>query len=48
MAEQLGRIPVQGDAFLWEDLKVTVTKTDGRRVLEAEVRKMDETAEATA
>ena len=48
VAEQLGRIPVQGDTFLWEDLKVTVTKTDGHRVLEAEVRKMDETAEATA
>ena len=48
VAEQLGRIPVQGDAFLWEELKVTVTKTDGRRVLEVEVRKMDETVEAGA
>ena len=47
VAEQLGRIPAQGDTFLWEDLKVTVTKTDGRRVLEAEVRKMDVAAEAT-
>ena len=48
VAEQLGRIPVQGDTFLWEELKVTVTKTDGRRVLEVEVRKMDETVEAGA
>ena len=48
VAEQLGRIPVQGDTFLWEELKVTVIKTDGRRVLEVEVRKMDETVEAGA
>ena len=48
VAEQLGRIPVQGDTFLWEELKVTVTKTDGRRVLEVEVRKMDEAVEAGA
>ena len=48
VAEQLGRIPVQGDTFLWEELKVTVTKTDGRRVLEVEVRKMDEMVEAGA
>lgn len=48
VAEQLGRIPVQGDTFLWEELKVTVTKTDGRRVLEVEVRRMDETVEAGA
>lgn len=48
VSEQLGHIPVQGDTFLWEDLKVTVTKTDGRRVLEVEVRKLDETVEAGA
>ena len=48
VAEQLGRIPVQGDTFLWEELKVTVTKTDGRRVLEVEVRKLDEAVEAGA
>ena len=48
VAEQLGRIPVQGDTFLWEELKVTVTKTDGRRVLEVEVRKLDEAVEASA
>ena len=48
VAEQLGRIPVQGDTFLWEELKVTVIKTDGRRVLEVEVRKMDDTVEAGA
>ena len=48
VAEQLGHIPVQGDTFLWEELKVTVTKTDGRRVLEVEVRKLDEAVEAGA
>lgn len=48
VSEQLGHIPVQGDTFLWEELKVTVTKTDGRRVLEVEVRKIDETVEAGA
>lgn len=48
VAEQLGHIPVQGDTFLWEELKVTVTKTDGRRVLEVEVRKLDEAVEASA
>ena len=48
VSEQLGHIPVQGDTFLWEELKVTVTKTDGRRVLEVEVREIDETVEAGA
>ena len=48
VAEQLGHIPVQGDTFLWEELKVTVTKTDGRRVLEVEVRKLAEAVEASA
>ncbi|MGN0171508.1 MAG: HlyC/CorC family transporter [Acutalibacteraceae bacterium] len=35
--ERLGRIPVQGDAFSYEDLQVCVTKTDGRRLLEITV-----------
>ena len=48
VAEQLGHIPAQGDTFLWEDLKVSVTKTDGRRVLEVEVRRLDEAAEVSA
>ena len=36
--EQLGRIPNEGDSFTWENLDVTVTDTDYRRVLEIEVR----------
>ena len=48
VAEQLGLIPAQGDTFLWEDLKVSVTKTDGRRVLEVEVRRLDEAVEVGA
>jgi len=35
--ERLGKIPDEGDSFAWENLSVTVTKTDGRRVLEIEV-----------
>lgn len=35
--EALGRIPAQGDEFDYENLHVTVTKTDGRRVIEIEV-----------
>ena len=35
--EELGRIPVEGDRFTYERLHVTVTKTDGRRVMEIRV-----------
>ncbi len=35
--EHLGRIPVEGDEFTCDNLHVTVTKTDARRVLEIEV-----------
>ncbi len=35
--ERLGKIPDEGDRFEWENLSVTVIKTDGRRVLEIEV-----------
>ncbi|MBQ3068387.1 MAG: HlyC/CorC family transporter [Clostridia bacterium] len=35
--ERLGKIPDEGDSFAWENLSVTVTKTDARRVLEIEV-----------
>ena len=38
--EQLGKIPQQGDRFTYEDLEVTVSKTDQRRVLEIIVRQM--------
>lgn len=44
--ECLGRIPVEGDTFTCDDLFVTVTKTDGRRVLEIEVQQQQETAQA--
>ncbi|MCI8361376.1 MAG: HlyC/CorC family transporter, partial [Clostridiales bacterium] len=35
--QQLGKIPAPGDRFDYENLHVTVTKTDMRRVLEIEV-----------
>jgi len=35
--EQMERIPKEGDSFTYENLTVTVTKTDLRRVLEAEI-----------
>lgn len=35
--EELGRIPVEGDSFDYGRLHVTVTKTDGRRVMEIRV-----------
>ena len=34
-AEQLGHIPEKGDEFTFDILQVTVTKTDGRRLVEA-------------
>lgn len=39
--ECLGRIPSEGDTFTCEGLFVTVTKTDGRRVLEIVVKKQE-------
>uniref|UniRef100_UPI003FF0E8EF transporter associated domain-containing protein n=1 Tax=Candidatus Fimivicinus sp. TaxID=3056640 RepID=UPI003FF0E8EF len=35
--EELGRIPMEGDRFTYDRLHVTVTKTDGRRVMEIRV-----------
>lgn len=35
--EQLGRLPAEGDSFVYEDLHVTVTKLDHRRILEIRV-----------
>lgn len=35
--EELGRIPDEGDTFTYQDLTVTVTKTDHQRVLEITV-----------
>lgn len=35
--QQLGQIPVEGDHFVYENLDVTVTRVEGRRVLEVRV-----------
>jgi CBS domain containing-hemolysin-like protein len=35
--EQLGRVPAEGDHFTYENLDVTVTRVDNRRVLEIRV-----------
>ena len=43
--EQLGRIPNEGDTFKYENLDVTVTGTDYRRVLEIEVYRNPENLE---
>lgn len=43
--EQLGRIPNEGDQFTYENLAVTVTDTDYRRVLEIRVQKLPEPGE---
>lgn len=36
--EEIGHIPYEGDSFHYENLQVTVTKTERRRVLEIHVR----------
>lgn len=36
--EEIGHIPYEGDSFRYENLQVTVTKTERRRVLEIHVR----------
>ena len=41
--EMLGKIPEVGDRFTWENLRVTVEKTDSRRVLEILVDVLEET-----
>lgn len=42
--EELGRLPVEGDHFVYENLDVTVTKLDHRRILEIHVAKLQEDA----
>lgn len=37
VVEEMGCIPREGDTFQYEDLEVTILKTDGRRVLEIRV-----------
>lgn len=45
--QEMERIPVPGDTFEYESLRVTVRKSDARRVLEIQVRQeKDEAAEA--
>ena len=43
--EMLGKIPEVGDQFTWENLRVTVEKTDSRRVLEILVEVMEDKPE---
>ena len=40
--EELGKIPNEGDHFIYENLSITVTKTDFRRVLEVIVKVLPE------
>ena len=35
--EQLGRVPVEGDHFVYETLDVTVTRVEHQRILEIRV-----------
>lgn len=40
--DQLGRLPVEGDRFIYENLDVTVTRLDHRRILEIRVAEIPE------
>ena len=35
--DQMGRLPVEGDTFIYENMNVTVTRVDNRRILEIKV-----------
>lgn len=37
LQKKFGKIPNKGDIFIYDGLKITVTKTDFRRVLEIHV-----------
>ncbi len=41
ITEQMGRIPEEGDSFEYENLQITITETDGRRVIAAKVVQSD-------
>ena len=43
--DQLGRLPVEGDRFVYENLDVTVTRLDHRRILEIRVAVIPESEE---
>ncbi len=40
--EKLGRIPSPGNAFLFENLRVTVTKANAKRVIEVKIKRLEE------
>ena len=41
ITEQMGKIPEEGDEFEYENLHITITETDGRRVIAAKVVQND-------
>jgi len=41
ITEQMGKIPEEGDFFEYENLHITITETDGRRVMAAKVVQND-------
>lgn len=41
ITEQMGKIPEEGDSFAYENLQITITETDGRRVIAAKVVRSD-------
>lgn len=45
ITEQFGRIPDVGESFLYKGLKITVTETDARRVVEAEAVRLSDDKE---
>ena len=40
VSEQLGKVPVEGDTFRYQDLQITVTSVDCHRVEEVEIRRL--------
>lgn len=44
--DQLGRLPEEGDRFVYENLDVTVTRLDHRRILEIRVALIPEAEES--
>ncbi len=43
--EQLCKIPEEGDMFTYEELEITVTKVENRRIMEISVRKLESSDE---
>ena len=44
-AHNLGKIPDEGDSFEYENLSITVTKTDSNRVMEVKIHKSEKAAD---